>query len=344
MVIFEEVKGPRTGNPADADPSYRHAVRLTKVTRSMDPLTLRLIVEIEWTEEDALPFPVCVSSVKEEDCTFILDVSVVRGNVILVDHGERVEDDLDPLPTETLLPDCGDECSPRELLKVAGWYRPALPQPEVIFSQPLLRCVPTSKTCTPASKLTPATAWLKQDVRLALPQVTLHGFPAKLQRMQETWEPRRDLLASGPEDRHFVVEMDNERRAHLRFGDGELGRMPGAGTSFRAVYRVGNGPSGNVGAEAISHIVFRNRLPQGAEIRPRNPFPAIGGTGPEPLAGLSYSLRMPSAKCCNGRLPQTTMPISSCAISNRRCNARRPGSAGPGVGTRCWSRSTRSVM
>lgn len=284
VVIFEEVKGPKTGNPADADPSHRHAVRLTKVTRSMDPLTQKLIVEIEWAEEDALPFPVCVSSIKEEDCTLISDVSVVRGNVVLVDHGERVEDDLGQVPTETLLPDCGDECSPREVLKVAGWYRPALPQLEVIFSQPLLPCVPTSKTCTPASKLTPATAWLKQDVRFAFPEVTLYGLPDELQPTQQTWEPRRDLLASGPTDRHFAVEMDNERRAHLRFGDGELGRMPDAGTRFQAVYRVGNGASGNVGAETISHIVFRNRLPQGAGIRPRNPFPAIGGTAPEPLA------------------------------------------------------------
>ena len=283
VVIFEEIKGPKTGNSADADRSHRHAVRLTKVTRSMDPLTQKLIVEIEWAEEDALPFPVCVSSIKEEDCTLIPDVSVVRGNIILVDHGERLEDDLGPVPTETLLPDCGDGCSPREALKVAGRYRPALPQPEVIFSQQLLPCVPTSKTCTTPSKLTPATAWLKQDVRLAVPQVTLHGFLAELQPTPQTWEPRRDLLASGPEDRHFVLEMDNEQRAHLRFGDGESGRMPDAGTRFQAVYRVGNGASGNVGAETISHIVFRNRLPHGPGIRARNPFPAVGGTAPEPL-------------------------------------------------------------
>ena len=283
VLIFEEVKGPKTGNPADADPSHRHAARLTKVTRSMDPLTRQLILEIEWAEEDALPFPVCVSSIKEEDCTLISDVSVVYGNVILVDQGERVEDPLAPVPTETLLPDCGDACSPREPLKVAGWYRPALPQPEVTFSQPLLPCVSVSKACAPEAKLTPASALLKQDVRLALPQVTLYGFPAEPQPLEQTWEPRRDLLGSGPEDRHFVVEMDNDRRAHVRFGDGELGCMPDAGESFQAVYRVGNGPAGNVGAEAISHIVFRNRLPHGAEIRPRNPYSAIGGTAPEPV-------------------------------------------------------------
>jgi hypothetical protein len=286
IVIFEEVIGPKTGNPADADPSHRHAVRLTKVTNNMDPLTGQLIVEIEWAEEDALPFPVCVSSVKEDDCSLIPDVTVVRGNVLLVDHGERVEDNLDHVPTKTLLPDCGDECSPREVLKESGWYRPILTRPEVTFSQPLQPCVPVTKTCT--RKLTPVSTMLKQDVRLSLPQITLYGTPAVLPGSaipdQEIWEPVQDLLESGPEDRHFVVEIDNDRRSHLRFGDGESGQIPDAGMTFQAVYRVGNGPSGNVGAEAITHIVFRNNLPHGMEIRPRNPLPAMGGMAPEPIA------------------------------------------------------------
>ena len=106
----------------------------------------------------------------------------------------------------------------------------------------------------------------------------------ELGAIRQRWEPQPDLLASGSEDRHFVGEIDNDRRPHLRFGDGESGRRPDAGMTFRAVYRVGNGPAGNVGAEAITHIVFRHNLPQGMEIRPRNPLPAVGGTAPEPLA------------------------------------------------------------
>jgi hypothetical protein len=347
IVIFEEIKGPKTGSAADADLSRRHAVRLTKVTNSMDPLTGQLIVEIEWAEEDALPFPVCISSVKEDDCSLIPNVSVVRGNVLLVDHGERVEDNLDHVPGHDLLPECGDECSPREVLKESGWYRPKLPRPEVTFSQPLQPCIQVSKTCT--RKLTPASAMLKQDVPQALPQIKLYGIPAapdgsvafepkdlidpepltkdlldeskprarylrgqfskatleflaeydrtklmsvelrqsligELTAMRQMWEPVQDLLESGPDDRHFVVEIDNDRRSHLRFGDGESGQIPDAGMTFQAVYRVGNGPSGNVGAEAISHIAFRNNLPHGMEIRPRNPLPAMGGTAPEPIA------------------------------------------------------------
>jgi hypothetical protein len=287
VVVFEEVKGPKTGNSADADPRHRHAVRLTKVAKTKDPLTLQLIMEIEWAEEDALPFPVCVSSVKEDDCTPISDVSVVRGNVLLVDHGERFRDDLkEQVPATTIWPECDDACSPREVLKIAGRYRPTLSRPEVTFSEPLQPCVQVSNTCR--SKLTPASAMLKQDVRQALPQVTLYGKPAdstgSAVPMQEAWEPRHDLLGSRPEDRHFVVEIDNDRRAHLRFGDGESGRIPDAGMTFQAVYRNGNGPAGNIGAEAISHIVFRNNLPHGVEILPRNPFPAVGGKAPEPIA------------------------------------------------------------
>ena len=39
---------------------------------------------------------------------------------------------------------------------------------------------------------------------------------------------QRDLLNSDPDDPHFVAEIDNRGRAHLRFGDGELGRRPEA--------------------------------------------------------------------------------------------------------------------
>jgi hypothetical protein len=38
------------------------------------------------------------------------------------------------------------------------------------------------------------------------------------------WTPQYDLIASGAEDRYFVVEVENDRTARLRFGDGLLGR------------------------------------------------------------------------------------------------------------------------
>src|SRR5690606_24055594 len=56
FLIFEEVKGPKTGVAADADRAHRHVMRLTKVKRDVDPLYEQPILEIEWAAEDALPF------------------------------------------------------------------------------------------------------------------------------------------------------------------------------------------------------------------------------------------------------------------------------------------------
>ncbi|WP_223248480.1 hypothetical protein, partial [Sulfurirhabdus autotrophica] len=91
VLIFEEILGPTTRNPADADFAHRHAVRLTKVTPSLDGLLGRLVLEIEWDPEDALPFSLCLSArMPAPDCTRIDDISVAHGNVVLVDHGRRV--------------------------------------------------------------------------------------------------------------------------------------------------------------------------------------------------------------------------------------------------------------
>jgi predicted phage baseplate assembly protein len=83
--------------------------------------------------------------------------------------------------------------------------------------------------------------------------------------------------------------MEEDRRARLRFGDDRLGRHPPVGTCFRATYRLGNGQSGNVGAETITRLVLVAPRPSegGGDLRqarPRNPLPAVGGTEPEPLA------------------------------------------------------------
>jgi hypothetical protein len=81
VLIFAEKLGPETGDAADANPRHRHAVRLTKVSPSAEPvvehdreigrvpgpilrdtLTHQAIVEIEWDALDALPFTLCLSS------------------------------------------------------------------------------------------------------------------------------------------------------------------------------------------------------------------------------------------------------------------------------------------
>jgi predicted phage baseplate assembly protein len=117
---------------------------------------------------------------------------------------------------------------------------------------------------------------MEWDVHDALPAIreltgTLAGAPP------ESWLARRDLLSSGEDDPHFVVEVERDGMAKLRFGDDAHGRRPNAGTSFAARYRVGNGLSGNVGAGTIVHVVS----PEPAVLRARNPLPARNGVDME---------------------------------------------------------------
>jgi len=284
VLIFEEVIGPKTGDPADADPTHRHAVRLTKVEQVKDPLDDTPVVEIEWSPEDALPFPLCLSAMTdaEHGCVYHEGVSVACGNVVLVDHGQTLDppEDLGEVPTEHTQAECDCEGHPGDVTPIAGRYRPHLAQSPLTFSQ----LVDFH-----------ASAWraMQQDPRRALPQITLLGRQLLSSPVVETrWEPRFDLLTSGPEDAHFIVEIDNHGIAHIRTGDGELGRKPEAGTTFSAMYRVGSGTAGNVGAETIYQLVYRRHKPDGID-GVRNPLPARGGADLEPISEVK--LFAPSA-------------------------------------------------
>ncbi|WP_199439399.1 putative baseplate assembly protein [Umezawaea beigongshangensis] len=124
---------------------------------------------------------------------------------------------------------------------------------------------------------------LTSDPRAALPSVVLseRGTDGPV------WTPRRDLLDSGPRDLHVVGELDDDAvaagRLALRFGDGERGAAPPAGRVLVASYRVGGGTAGNVGAEAVGHLVVRGGDLAGV-LGLRNPLAAVGGTDPEPVS------------------------------------------------------------
>ncbi len=304
FLIFEEVKGPKTGVAADADRAHRHVMRLTKVKRDVDPLYEQPILEIEWAAEDALPFPLCISAPAGDDCEPVDDVSVVCGNVILVDHGRPVRDeDLGCVPGECLPGEC--ECDrPGDITHLPGCYRPRLQETWLAFRQALPPGQPAARRL------------LEQDPRQATPAVRLLGFPAPDCRpwepvpepepppgkdptqqgpepeppaaaplRAERWLPQHDLLDSDSASRHFVAEVDDERRTQLRFGDNHLGLQPAAHTRFLATYLVtpGGAEAGNVGAETITHLVYFRHRPAGIR-SVRNPLPASGGLAPEPVA------------------------------------------------------------
>ena len=281
-LIFEEITGPGTGADADADPTHRHPVRLTSVEPGFDELYGQPVLEIAWAEDDALPFPLCLSAVgPAPECAHLQDVSVARGNVILVDHGRRHQIDREELgcvPLDRVDRTC-DVCRADEVVRRPARYRPTLARAPLTFSEP------------PLTAEAPAAAALRQDPRRALPWIRLSSRPDPTcdPGVEETgyrpWTARRDLLASGRHDRHYVVEMDDRRRAHLRFGDGELGRQVSPGARFEGTYRTGNGVAGNVGADTLV-LAVTNDLLDGLTLRPRNPLAARGGTEPEPKSDV----------------------------------------------------------
>ena len=284
VLIFEEVSGAKTGEPVDADPTRRCAVRLTRVEPREDPLTNDPIVEIEWAQADALKFALCLSTrLPAPDCREIENVSVARGNVVLVDFGRTIYDEEIECVVLTIdtFGECACEDTAVELNTVPDKFRFTLQNSPLTFSQ----------TFSPKS---PASMLLMQNPRESLPNANLSAKPPKIDgnspneedafdQSNTEWLPKFDLLNSDSDERNFVVEIDNDGRAHIRFGDGECGRMPEAGTSFTATYRVGNGKTGNVGAETITYMVMRNAV-SGSTMRPRNPLSAQGGTEAEPIS------------------------------------------------------------
>jgi predicted phage baseplate assembly protein len=121
------------------------------------------------------------------------------------------------------------------------------------------------------------------DPGQARPAVVLRveGLPGGPQR----WTPVPHLMASGPFDQAVVVDVDERGRATLRPGDGEYGRELAGASRIVAYYRVGNGRDGNVGAEALAHLVLpAGALPAALRVaRVRNPLAAEGGTDPETI-------------------------------------------------------------
>jgi len=266
VLVFEEVRDPETGLlKADPDPSRSHAVRLTSVTQAVDsvPTDPVNVVEIRWGDEDALPFPLCISGLvglPGEPPALQTAISVARGNVVLADHGYSIA--REPADAEPLIPARVPETAGQR----ARPYRPRLAQGPVTFAAPIDLDDSAARSLT-------------NDPRRALPAA------ARLEGEDKRWQPVRDLLGSGRFEPVFMVETEDDGSATIRFGDDEHGQRPDGGFDFGARYRIGNGPAGNVGAGVIRRVV----LAGSGVTRVWNPLPSTGGVDPEPHERIKLS-------------------------------------------------------
>ncbi len=294
ILILIETLDPFTGRAGDANPDRRHAVRLTQVTAFaadgtplVDPLTGEQITGITWHQEDALPFPLCVSAeIEQRDGTRQgKPVACALGNIILADHGRTLHDEeIGEVPQQLVASftdsESDDWCRHREKRTLPLRFRPRL-QHQPLTHWTIRSTGADTDNGGSGSKTEgfaprgPATDVFSGSVHRTLPAVLLKSGS----RDDDLWFPQRDLLASGPFDRDFVVETENDGTVFLRFGDDRHGMRPDGGLKFRADYRVGNGVRGNIGANTLAHMVYTGS----AVTKVWNPLPGRGGSEPESI-------------------------------------------------------------
>lgn len=296
-LVFGQVRAPRTGAAADAELARRHAVRLVAVTPRQDPIGGAFedppragavpVTEVTWHAEDALPWPLVLSA-ETEDGAAVPECAIAWGNLVPADHGRTLDAEealgevpegrLRRLPADKaprpLAPSEDPACQPcRPVLLPARW-RPRLAEAPISMAVPL-------------GAGGSARAFLAADPAAARPALLrLRGL--REDGLDEDWQAMPDLLRSG-DARHVAVEIEEDGRAALRFGREGAGRAPPPRTAFRALYRVGCGPAGNIGADTLAHVVTDDALLLAltpGTLVPRNPLPGAGGAAPEPIEAL----------------------------------------------------------
>ncbi len=303
VVVFVETKGPDSGLPADADPTHRHPVRLTEVRLSHDPLAGFFdadvppgggsgqpfpVTEIAWDAADALPFPLCLSA--ETGGRFVDDLAAALGNIVLADHGLTLPraEELPAVPAATLSrvlagtrAHCTQETEDeRQRRFVPARYRPRLGGGPLTWQARVP--IATKAGGTTRDDLGPydpskPVAELVAGPSQALPALVLTE-PGTAED-QVPWTPLPDLLSSGASERAFVVEVDDDARAVLRFGDDVHGNRPNDGSTLLAHYRIGNGRTGNIAADTIRQVVTTLVGIESAT----NPLAGWGGREPQSL-------------------------------------------------------------
>ncbi len=285
-LLLEEILGPTNGASADADPTHRCVVRVVSVNPDPSTITVGVasdrmhdrlflddidvftnepkrvtvpvpvaqtlpLVEVTWMAEDALAFALCLTA-KLRDGNAVHNISVARGNIALADHGRTVSDRFPTDPTLSFSP----------LLTAESTFRARLNE-------------------GPLTMHAPPDVALDFDVRDAIPAVSV--AVAYSSGTPDIFKPVPDLLSSDEFMRDFVADVDDVGRAVLRFGDGEYGQRLIDVASIRAIYRIGNGRAGNIGADSLAHIVKPEPLPATWPhvLRIRNPLPALRGQDPE---------------------------------------------------------------
>lgn len=249
-----------------ADPPIREVVNVAgKPTRIYDP-----ILKVDVTRV-ALQNP----TTYDHDLTR----TAYAGNIVVATQGRRMTETF-TIPGK---PTGGAPENPA-VVRCGANGTPAVPSPDYFYC---LRNAPLAWLAGTGSAV--------DSSQPARPEIVL-GSDDDADR-SEQWSWTRWLLAAPADDRAFTLtpeqyspvlsrndatwfDYDGGEGTTIRFGDGTFGSRPTPGDHFTALYRVGNGPAGNVPADTITIVVATNN-PNRPVISCTNPFPATGGRDAE---------------------------------------------------------------
>lgn len=124
----------------------------------------------------------------------------------------------------------------------------------------------------------------RSDLELFLDHLPYLDDSAVVSTPQGAFTEVRNFLDSGPNDRHFVVMVDQNDRARLTFGNGVNGLQP-SGT-VTVTYKTGGGVTGNVDAGRIVVLDgnFTDANGNPVQLTVTNPLPASGGADRQTIA------------------------------------------------------------
>ena len=270
QLLIEEVLNPETGTPNGARASQRQLLQLLplggptpRAEALADPFSGEWLVRVRWNDADALQQNFCFVC----DCagTPVADVSLFHANLVRVTQGR-------PRITTFRAPG-----QPLAGTDEHGFVATDETSCEIVTRQHGSESPLRGVLCPfPAAPLAYRATAPGGDVPTrTTAQVTVQGFA-------QPWQELSDLIESKGDDENFIVETDELGGSSIRFGDGVNGAALPAGAFVQCRYRVGQGSSGNVGADSI--VGFDD--PSGAVQQVWNPFDVADGRDPEPAAEI----------------------------------------------------------
>lgn len=255
-----------TAAASPADPPTRAVVHLTGAVEETDQLYGIALTHLSWDAAEALA------------AEHALERTVLAGNLVPAVEGRR--------HTETFVIDPEPDSPGAALAAVTR------SGPDAGCGDP----VPIHLHTLAQGRL----AYLSEDCGGSTrPEVCLVQQPVDPGDLPRTWRWRRSLLDADAFEPAYTVdpvsyrdlrtdrsrglpwfEYDGDGGDSVRFGNGEFGDRPPAGTRFELTYRVTAGQAGNIAADSIAGVPVAMA---GVILFATNPFVAAGGADPETL-------------------------------------------------------------